>query len=346
MNKTFALVLLLVVGHEVGIFAQDLSVKYAETITTFDLKKHLEIIASDEMEGRETTTAGQYKSARYLAGEFERLGLEKIVPLGDYNSYYQWFNVYRNAKSQYLELDSDSRTGKYELKAAMNILGFIPGKKHPEEVIVISAHYDHIGTDKNGVINNGADDDGSGTSAILEIAEAFMKSKIDGNGPNRSILLILFAGEEKGLLGSKFYTKYDPIIPLANIVCNLNVDMIGRKDEKHSTDEYLYLIGADKISKELDTISKSLNRKYINFEIDYTYNNENDPNRFYYRSDHYNFAKNNIPVIFFFTGVHEDYHKPTDDIEKIIFPKYSKITQYIFHIAWEVANRKKRIELD
>ncbi|MFT4733718.1 MAG: Zn-dependent M28 family amino/carboxypeptidase, partial [Arcticibacterium sp.] len=181
---------------------------------------------------------------------------------------------------------------------------------------------------------------------VLEIAEAFITAKKEGKGPERSILFLLVSGEEKGLLGSAYFTDKSSLIPLNAIVCNLNIDMIGRQDEKHKSDEYVYLIGADKLSNDLDKISKAMNKKYTNYELDYTYNDEKDPNRFYYRSDHYNFAKNNIPVIFFFSGVHEDYHKPGDDIEKILFPKYSKIVQLVFHIAWEVSNRPKPLRLN
>jgi hypothetical protein len=324
-------------------FAQNISQKYAETITISDLKRHLEIIASDDMEGRESGSKGQFKAARYIVKEFEQLGLERIVENGEYKSYFQWFDVYKNGSTQILKLNSKQHEKDFEKLATMNILGFLQGKSKPEEVIVISAHYDHIGISKSGEINNGADDDGSGTAAVLELAEAFVKAKKEGNGPERSILFILFTGEEKGLLGSKHYADFEPIIPLKNIICNLNIDMIGRKDDKHETDQYLYLIGADKISKDLDSISKTINKDKLGFEIDYTYNNEEDPNRFYYRSDHYNFAKHNVPIVFFFTGVHEDYHKSGDDVEKILFPKYSKISQYIFYIAWEVANRQKRL---
>ncbi|AWW00986.1 peptidase M28 [Arcticibacterium luteifluviistationis] len=339
----FILLCLLSVNEAIS---QDFSKIYAETITTTDLRKHLEIIASDDMEGRETTTKGQYKAAIYLADQFENLGLERIVDMGEYKSYFQWFDVAVSGKSQKLLAPDAEIPANHERRASMNILGFLPGKTKKEEVIIISAHYDHIGIDSNGDINNGADDDGSGTAAVLEIAEAFVNAKKDGHGPERSILFLLVAGEEKGLLGSKYYTDYAPVIPLPNTVCDLNIDMIGRKDEHHDTDEYVYLIGADKLSSDLDKISKKVNKKYINYELDYTYNDEKDPNRFYYRSDHYNFAKNNIPVIFFFTGVHEDYHKPGDDIEKIIFPKYSYITKLIFHTAWEVANRTERLKLN
>lgn len=345
MKKLLTLsVLLLFVINEMK--AQDIAQKYAATITQEDLRKHLSIIASDDMEGRETTKPGQYKAARYLASEFEKLGLKKIVALGDYKSYFQWFDVYVNGKSQRLALKENQKPDDYEIKSSMNVIGLLEGSTHPEEYIVISAHYDHIGINRKGEINNGADDDGSGTSAVLEIAEAFITAKKEGKGPERSILFLLVSGEEKGLLGSAYFTDKSSLIPLNAIVCNLNIDMIGRQDEKHKSDEYVYLIGADKLSNDLDKISKAMNKKYTNYELDYTYNDEKDPNRFYYRSDHYNFAKNNIPVIFFFSGVHEDYHKPGDDIEKILFPKYSKIVQLVFHIAWEVSNRPKPLRLN
>jgi Zn-dependent M28 family amino/carboxypeptidase len=154
-------------------------------------------------------------------------------------------------------------------------------------------------------------------------------------------------GEEKGLLGSQYYTDKDPIIPLSKTVCDLNIDMIGRIDKQHEPkEEYVYLIGSDKLSSELHQISEEVNKKYINYDLDYTFNDPKDPNRFYYRSDHYNFAKNKIPVIFYFTGVHEDYHRPGDDVEKILFPKYQQITRLVFQTAWELVNREERIKVD
>lgn len=227
-----------------------------------------------------------------------------------------------------------------------NVMGYMEGTDKKDEVVLITAHYDHVGI-QNGQIHNGADDDGSGTCAVLEIAEAFAKAKAEGNGPRRSILFMTVTGEEKGLLGSQYYTDKDPIIPLANSVCDLNIDMIGRIDKQHAPkEEYVYIIGADKLSSELHQISEDVNKKYINFDLDYTYNDPKDPNRFYYRSDHYNFAKNKIPVIFYFTGVHEDYHRPGDDVEKILFPKYQQITRLVFQTAWELANRDERIKVD
>lgn len=221
-----------------------------------------------------------------------------------------------------------------------NVLGFIEGTDLKDEVLVLSAHYDHIGYD-NGEVCNGADDDGSGTVAVLEMAEAFAQAKKDGVGPRRSILFLNVSGEEKGLLGSQYYTE-NPVYPLKKTITDLNVDMIGRIDEHHDNGQYIYIIGSDKLSSDLHQISEACNSVYSNLKLDYTYNLDSDPNRFYYRSDHYNFAKNGIPVIFYFSGVHEDYHKPTDDVEKIMFPKMTQVTRLIFHTAWELANRDKK----
>ena len=230
--------------------------------------------------------------------------------------------------------------------ASENVLGFLEGSSKKDEILVISAHYDHIGKYGN-QINNGADDDGSGTVAVLELAEAFVKAKKAGKGPKRSILFITVAGEEMGLYGSRFYTDIDPVFPLKNTVADLNIDMIGRIDDIYKTDpNYIYLIGSDKLSTELHQLSEEANKQYINLKLDYKYNDKNDPNRFYYRSDHYNFAKNRIPVIFYFNGTHADYHRPTDTVDKIHFAKMEKIARLIFHTAWKVANRPKRIVVD
>jgi len=228
-----------------------------------------------------------------------------------------------------------------------NVAAYIEGSKHPNEIIVISAHLDHEGV-KDGKVYNGADDDGSGTIAVLQIAEAFAKAKKDGNGPKRSLLFLNVTGEEKGLLGSQYYTDIDPIFPLANTVANLNIDMIGRTDPKREKKNrnYVYLIGSDKLSTELHNISENVNKKFMNIDLDYTFNDDNDPNRFYYRSDHYNFAKNNIPVIFYFNGTHDDYHQPSDTPDKIQYDLLENRTRLIFYTAWEIANRENRIIVD
>jgi hypothetical protein len=235
---------------------------------------------------------------------------------------------------------------KREDMVSDNVLAFLEGED-PElraEVVVISAHYDHVGI-INGQIHNGADDDGSGSVSVMEIAKAFVEAKKEGHGPKRSILFLHVSGEEKGLLGSEWYSDH-PAYPLVNTVCDLNIDMVGRKDADHDDDRYVYLIGSDKLSTDLHKISENCNQKYTQLKLDYTYNDPNDPNQFYYRSDHYNFAKHNIPVIFYFSGVHEDYHKPGDDPEKILYSKMTEIDQLVFHTAWDIANRAEKLKVD
>ena len=226
-----------------------------------------------------------------------------------------------------------------QTKTGENVLGFIPGVM--DEIIVISAHYDHIGYDR-GEICNGADDDGSGTSSLLSISKAFQKAFDEGIKPQRGILFLAVSGEEKGLFGSQFYTE-NPAFPLSKTIADLNIDMVGRQDTIQQDNNYIYLIGSDRISKELHTINEQVNKKHVGFKLDYSYNAKDDPNNFYQRSDHYNFAKNNIPVIFYFGGLHEDYHQPTDDFEKIDFLKLERVSRFVFLTAWELAYRKKTL---
>lgn len=230
-----------------------------------------------------------------------------------------------------------------------NVLGFLEGKDKKNELLIITSHYDHIGIKQSGtgdLINNGADDDGSGTVAVMEIAKVFALAKKEGHGPRRSILFMTFTGEESGLLGSEFYTEH-PVFPLGETVVELNIDMVGRRDAIHQESApYVYVIGADKLSSELNVISESVNQAHTNLIFDYTYNDQRHPERLYYRSDHWNFAKNNIPIIFYFDGIHGDYHKPSDEIEKIEFDLLTERTKCIFFMAWEIANREARIMPD
>lgn len=491
--------------------------QYAQTITADELKEHLQILAADEMEGRETGTPGQKKAAAYIAGYFAGLGLPAIV--GD-TSYYQTYPIaesewrepyveiggrrftflkdffsffrladpidttfsqitfagygissekyddYRGlkvkdqalmvlagepvspdgtyyvtntdapsrftqnllaslgtkrtiagiedaalvmvvdddfeehlnryaliAKRPALELKSEitpnpslliispemaeALRGKHSLEkikqkidkkgksvsfsqevtlkvnlrqdiqrvTSENVLGFVEGSDRKDEIVVVTAHYDHIGR-RGEVINNGADDDGSGTVAVLEIAEAFVEAKRQGNGPRRSMLFMTVSGEEKGLFGSEYYTDH-PVFPLENTVADLNIDMVGRVDMPHASDsDYVYIIGSDRLSTELHQINERANETFTGLELDYRFNAEDDPNRFYYRSDHYNFAKNNIPVIFYFNGTHPDYHRPSDTIEKIQFDLLRKRAQLVFYTAWQLANQEQRITVD
>jgi Zn-dependent M28 family amino/carboxypeptidase len=226
-----------------------------------------------------------------------------------------------------------------------NVLAYIEGSDKKDELVVITAHYDHIGIEGDEVFN-GADDDGSGTVAIMAIAKAFAKAKQEGNGPRRSVLVMPVSAEEKGLLGSKYYSE-NPVFPLENTVANLNIDMIGRIDSAHQgMAPYIYVIGSDRLSSELHTINEEANRNYTRMELDYTFNSADDPNRFYYRSDHYNFARKGVPAIFYFSGVHEDYHKSTDTVDKIRFDLVHKRALLTFHTAWILANREERIVVD
>lgn len=229
---------------------------------------------------------------------------------------------------------------------AENILGVIEGKNNPDEYVFISAHYDHLGIRDEGIYN-GADDNGSGTSAVMEIARAMKLAFDEHKGLGRSVVFLFVSGEEKGLLGSSFYVE-NPIIPLSHIVTDLNIDMIGRTDTIHQIEDsnYLYVIGSDKLSTELHEISETTNQKWIGFDFDYRYNASDDPFRLYYRSDHYNFAKYGIPVIFYFRGLHNDYHKTSDTVDKLEIETITNVSRLVFLTAWEIGNRSDRIVVD
>ena len=450
--------------------------KYAKTITDDDLTRHLTLLASDSLEGRETGKKGQKMAAEYIKNHFESLGLQAPVD----GSYFQKFNLYQtyrgesemvvngktiknlnqmvywanvpfekneieiiyvnkaqeddlkdiDAEGKFLAFKAEGqftpvlktleeagargaivfaedssrmnmvlRYGQYyathgslsrtepsknglasvviykelaedifgkslseleigetatanlyaeintEVIETENVLGYLEGTEKKDELIVLTAHYDHVGI-QDGKVYNGADDDASGTTAVMEIAEAFVKAKKAGHGPKRSILFMPVTGEEKGLLGSAHYAE-NPVFPLENTVTNLNIDMIGRVDSVHKDDrEFVYLIGSNRISTELHEISEAMNENYTKLELDYTYNAEDHPDRIYYRSDHWNFAKNGVPIIFYFNGTHDDYHQHTDTVEKIEFDLLKKRTDLVFYTAWEIANREDRLIID
>ncbi|MDP5043955.1 MAG: M28 family metallopeptidase [Leeuwenhoekiella sp.] len=302
---------------------------FANSITADELKEMLYVYASDEFEGRNTGEPGQKKAVAYLKEYYEN---QDIAPALD-STYFQTVP------------ESFFRAGS-GIKASENVVAYIKGSTKPDEYIIISAHLDHVGVSDTGEVFNGADDDGSGTVGLLEIAEAFNEAVKAGYTPQRSIVFLHVTAEEKGLYGSRYYAE-NPIFPIANTVADLNIDMIGRVDDAHKDNEnYIYLIGSDKLSTELDSISTAVNNKYMNIDLDYTYNDENDPNRFYYRSDHYNFAKKGVPIIFYFNGVHADYHKVSDTPDKINYPMLAKRSQLVFLTAWELANRADRVVVD
>ncbi|MCB0845558.1 MAG: M28 family peptidase [Bacteroidetes bacterium] len=469
-----------------GVFAQSPDPQsFGNTINIDDLTRHMEVLASDSLEGREAGKKGQKMAADYIKNEFERMGLKPVVPVGPETSYFQDIGLYtnklntaqlksKNLKMNHLEdmvcftgdtegkdqklslvyvgegkasdfenLDvkgkavlvvgnsmdvitntelaeslgaaayiavstknkaqferqlkmfrwmlSGSRMGLEEKQSNIpsfaippeaavdilgiksekladaeigqmssikfnidrnsdripseNVLGFIEGTDKKDEVLVITAHYDHLGV-KGEKIFKGADDNGSGTVALLEIAEAFAKAVEAGKRPRRSVLFMALTAEEKGLLGSDYYTRH-PIFPLENTVVNLNMDMVGHLDDDHRENaRFVSVVGSDWLSTDLHKIHENANSTYVNLDLDYQYNSPSHPERFYYRSDQYNFAKHNIPVIFYTSGDHEDYHKASDTIENIKFDRIEGVAQLIFYTAWEIAFRDERLKVD
>ena len=239
------------------------------------------------------------------------------------------------------------------LQTVQNVTGYIEGTdpKLKNEYVVFSGHYDHLET-RNGKVYPGADDDGSGTVSTLAISRAMSM-----NPPKRSVLIIFHAGEELGLLGSEYNTDYSPVVPLDKLVVDLNIDMIGReqkpgdkvfnKDGDYTTPpDGVFVVGTNRISKELHEISETTNKDYAHLQLDYHYNNPNDPSRIYFRSDHWNYAKHGVPIIFYFTGVHDDYHQPTDTVDKIDFDKMAHIAKFVYETGWRVANLDHRLAID
>ncbi|MDT0630385.1 M28 family peptidase [Rubrivirga sp. S365] len=216
-----------------------------------------------------------------------------------------------------------------------------------DEYVIISAHLDHVGVADEGedTIFNGADDDGSGTVTLLEIAEAFEEAKADGHGPRRSVLFLHVTGEEKGLLGSEYFADRDPLVPIENVAANLNIDMIGRHDPERGFDttDYVYVIGADLISQDIADWNAAVNEATgTGIFLSDKFNSPDDPNQFFRRSDHWNFGKYDVPFIFYFTGTHEDYHGVGDSADKIDYDRMAQIARLVFGTAWEIANADDR----
>jgi Zn-dependent M28 family amino/carboxypeptidase len=252
-----------------------------------------------------------------------------------------------SAFSKKLKIKYDYAEQKISTNAS-NVAGYIEGTDKKDEYVILTGHYDHLGA-RNGQIYYGADDDGSGTCTVIEMAQAFAKAKADGNGPRRTILFMTVSGEEKGLWGSEHYSD-NPLFPLDKTSVDLNTDMIGRIDTERKladTLNYVYVIGHNKLSTDLVTINEAANSKYTGLTLDYKFDDPNDPNRIYYRSDHYNFARKGIPILFFYDGMlKSDYHKPTDTIDKIYWDVYEKRARMIFYTAWQMANRDDMLKRD
>ncbi len=242
-----------------------------------------------------------------------------------------------------LALDITTTTNTLE---SSDVIGVLPGTDKKDEYVLVTGHYDHLGK-RDTVIYYGADDDGSGTTSVMEIAQTFVKAKAKGNGPRRTMVFMTVSGEEEGLWGSDYYTS-NPVFPLEKTTVDLNTDMVGRIDPGYKGDSlnYIYVIGEDKLSSDLMKISDSVNNSTMKLELDRRFNDPKDPNRFYYRSDHFNFAKHGVPVIFYFNGTHKDYHRPTDTVDKINFDLMTKRVKLVFYTAWAMANRDNMLVRD
>ena len=334
MNKTFlslVIISLITINFSFA-FQTSKAKKFAKTITEKELSEHLYTYASDEFEGRDTGAPGQKKAVEYIRNYYKSIGIEPGDLEGDY--------------FQEMTLTMRGRRGqKPKTVETENVIAIIRGSEKPDEYVVITAHLDHVGI-TDGEIYNGADDNGSGTTTVLEIAEALAIAKNMGHSPRRSVLCLLVTGEEKGLLGSYYYSE-NPVFDVDKTVADVNIDMVGRVDKKYEDNpNYIYVIGSDRLSTDLHKINENANNTYAGLTLDYKYNDEKDPNRYYFRSDHYNFARLGIPSIFFFNGVHEDYHQPGDTVDKINFDKMQNVGRLIFHTIWDLANRNDRIEVD
>ncbi|MEO7309998.1 MAG: M28 family peptidase [Chitinophagaceae bacterium] len=234
-----------------------------------------------------------------------------------------------------------------EKRKARNVVGYIKGSEKPEEYVYMTAHMDHLGSNGKDIFR-GADDDGSGTSAVMAMAAAFADATKDGMRPKRSIIFMTVSGEEKGLWGSDYATK-NPVVDLEKVSADINTDMIGRIDPKRKEGDslnYVYAVGSDKISTEIKPLLEQVNKQHDKVELDYKFDDPKDRERIYFRSDHYNFAKHGVPIVFFYNGSHPDYHKATDTIEKINFMLMAKRARLAFYLGWELANRENMLVRD
>lgn len=263
--------------------------------------------------------------------------------------------TYKIPFAQLKEVNKGNYTAELKLAAtktpqvleSSNVIGILPGSDKKDEYVFLTGHYDHLGKIGN-VIWYGADDDGSGTVSVLQMAEAFTAAAKKGKGPRRTIIFMTVSGEEKGLLGSEYYSDH-PTVPLEKATVDLNTDMVGRLDTERKTGDtlnYIYVIGHNKLSSDLPLINEGVNKKYTNLVLDYKFDDPNDKERIYYRSDHYNFARKGVPIIFYFDGIHKDYHRPSDTPDKINYDILEKRARLVFYTAWEMANRDEMLKRD
>ncbi len=298
---------------------------------------HLRFLASDAVQGREAGTAFEKVAATYLIVQHQRLGNAPFLPSG----YVHAFPLLRQKKTPQPPPEPKPRKRKpslapslYDTTEAWNVLAVRRGTVYPSQYVILSAHYDHLGTDDKGRVYNGADDNGSGTAVLLEAARLLSQLP----PPRRSIVFFHTAAEEKGLLGAFRFVR-DSLVPLDSIVAVINTDMLGRRDKEHQNEPlHLYAIGADRATPHLRQLHEAVNALCCKWKFDYRYDDPNDPERLFTRSDHYAFARKGVPAVFYFGGLHDDYHRPTDDVEKIEPDRLRRSAALMAALAWTLAN--------
>ena len=306
------------------IVQQDTIERFIDSISIKNLQTHLKYLSSDNLKGRKTGEPGHWESLEYISNYYKSKQIKSFD-----STYYQFI------PEKYLPRKVDSTA---------NVIAFIKGKTKPEEFVIVSGHSDHLGIKKR-EIYNGADDNASGTSAIMEIARLFKMAENKGIKSKRSVVFCHFTAEEIGKGGSKFFVENETV-PIKNMIADINIDMIGRVDNRHENGDYIYIIGADRVSLDFEITIKSVNETFTGLNLDESYDAPNDPNRYFYRSDQFHFAKQNIPVVFFFSGTHKDYHRPSDTEDKIDYNTLRRRTQLIFATTWQLANQPESFKLD
>lgn len=325
---------------------------YANSITEDILKKHLSIVASDGFEGRFSGLAGENKTIDYLRTFYKKNHIEPLPKTKDYLEHVPKDYIYGVFVSPYL----------YPLKAdngAHNLIAYIEGAEKPGEFVVVTAHMDHMGNPQRTVplmfnqrtvgVHNGADDNGSGTVAIMLMAKAFQEAAAQGLRPRRSLVFAHFTAEELGLIGSRYFVNEGKLIEAKAIVANVNLDMVGMNSDNikyNQDDNYVYVIGSDKSSTELKQLQNRVNAETVKMDLDYSRDDASHKDNTFARSDHYNFALKNIPVVLYHSGLHSTYHTIHDDAEHIAYKALMRRTQLAFYTTWEIANKPERLKVD
>jgi len=321
------------------------------------LRAHVYNLAADSLQGRRTGTIGQHRAAAYCQRALRATHLAPIFKLDSVRtSYRQTFPILftsvatfgnrpagsaRQAPTTYPQAElADGPLSRQDSSRALfgiNLGGLLPGLDLRKEIIVVSAHYDHIGA-SGGLIYHGADDNASGTAAVLGVAALFDSLAQTGLHSRRTVLFVLFSGEENGLLGSAYFVAHPPA-SLAQFVCALNADMVGRVDNAHRrAPDYCYVL-TDTNGSNLKKTVEQVNAQTVQLALNQDgYNTNEDPEQFFRRSDQYNFARLGIPVLFFTNGSHSDYHRPTDTAKRIRYDVLQKRATLLFQTVWALAN--------